>query len=89
MCNCGNKRTEYNRLVKDSAQQNIHGYVPPKMWSDVNFKYTGKTALSVVGSITGRHYRFQKTGDVQTIDYRDANAMMAIPVLNKIVSSGK
>jgi len=88
MCNCGNKRAGYARLSKNTSTQNIRENIPPKMWSDVNFKYIGKTSLTAVGSITGRHYRFNKPGDVQTIDYRDANAMMAIPVLNKISSSG-
>lgn len=87
MCNCGNKRGQYVRFSKNAPTQNIRGSIPPKMWSDVSFKYNGKTSLTAVGSVTGRHYRFNKAGVVQTIDYRDANAMIAIPVLEKITSS--
>ncbi len=86
MCNCGTKRAGYTQLSKNPSSQNIRSYTPPKMWKDVNFKYTAKTFLTAVGSITGRHYRFKKTGDVLIIDYRDAKAMIAIAKLEKIIS---
>ncbi len=54
------------------------------MWEDVQFEYTGKTALTVNGSIPGKRYRFEHTGSTLVIDYRDAAGMMGIPVLRKV-----
>ena len=89
MCDCGTKRAGYVQLSNRALTQKVNVYVPPKMWKDVSFKYQGKTSLTAVGSITGKHYRFQKTGDILIIDYRDANGMMAIPNLEKISASIK
>jgi len=47
------------------------------------FEYTGKTGLSVRGSITGNMYRFNFTGDKVIIDAKDADFMTAIPNLKK------
>ncbi|HEY5369413.1 MAG TPA: hypothetical protein VIJ75_10500 [Hanamia sp.] len=89
MCNCGSKRAGYVQLAKNNLPQKATRYVPPKMWEDVSFRYQGKTSLTAVGSITGKHYRFQKTGDILIIDYRDANGIMAIPNLEKIISMAR
>ncbi len=87
MCNCGNKRNEYSsgQHIQISNPQSI----PPqgkKMWPDIYFKYTGKTALTVTGKITGKNYRFVKPDDLVLIDYRDASGMINIPVLKKVNS---
>ncbi len=84
MCNCGNKRNEY------AAEQHVaagdHKNIPQqgkKMWPDIYFEYTGKTALTVTGKITAKTYRFSKPGEKVLIDFRDAAGMMAVPVLRK------
>ena len=84
MCNCGNKRNELN-----SPSFSMSGTVTAKrnrqpIWPDVSFEYTGKTALSVTGNITGKRYRFSHSGDEQLIDYRDASGMRSIAVLRKV-----
>ncbi len=56
------------------------------MWPDVSFEYTGETGLTVNGGVTGKRYRFKHKGEVQLIDYRDANGMMAISFLRKVKS---
>lgn len=84
MCNCGNKRQQFQAAesFKTSNPQNIE--VPNnKMWADVYFEYIGLSALSVKGNITGRHYRFTHPGHTQLVDYRDTHGMMAVPVLKK------
>lgn len=58
------------------------------MWPDTYFQYTGKSALTVTGKITGKNYRFTKPGEMQVIDYRDASGMMAVPVLKKVRLEG-
>ena len=80
---CGNKRTEYVGNLSSNNYSNTSAS-PQKMWDDVYFEYTGQTGLSVTGSITGIRYRFAGNGDVQLVDYRDANGMRAVPVLRKV-----
>ncbi|HVZ96635.1 MAG TPA: hypothetical protein VG847_07155 [Chitinophagaceae bacterium] len=84
MCNCGNNRVRLARETPNKQKDN-RSSLQPHVWKDAYFKYVGETALTVAGRITGKHYRFQSKGDVQTVDYRDVTAMMAIPVLERIV----
>ena len=85
MCNCGKKREDYG--AARSSRLSGSGTIQPaqnKAWDDVYFEYTGSSALSVTGKISGKHYRFNQPGNIQPIDYRDAIAMMAVPVLRKV-----
>ena len=84
MCNCGNNRNEFTSGQSPalSNPKNLPKQLN-KMWPDVYFKYTGKTALTVTGKITGKNYRFAKPDDMVLVDYRDASAMMNVPVLKK------
>lgn len=81
MCNCGKKRNEYTALTASTASTGSTG---KKMWNDSMFMYTGQTALNITGYISGKKYRFDAPGDQQLIDYRDAAAMMNVPVLKKV-----
>ncbi len=54
------------------------------MWPDVLFQYTGNTALTVRGIVTGKIYRFDAQGSSVTVDYRDAGIMHRITALKKI-----
>ncbi len=85
MCNCGNKREALasQQSFQLSNMQNI-ARQESKMWPDVSFEYTGKTALSVSGNVSGKNYRFSKSGDVQLVDYRDASSLKAITVLKML-----
>ena len=87
MCNCGKKRTQlkqpspvFNQVANDIVQQPS---VQKK--GSVLFEYTGKTALTITGTITRKNYRFNFPGDKQLIEFTDAGAMMAVPVLRKII----
>ena len=84
MCNCGKKRTEYAQQSHVAATQ-TKTQMQSVMQQNPNsvFEYTGKTALTVMGNITGRNYRFNRPGDMQSIDPRDAAGMMAVPVLRR------
>ena len=86
MCNCGRRRNELrqqstviNKNIQNTSQQPVVKKEP------VLFQYTGNTALTVTGSITRKNYRFNFSGDVQAIEFNDASAMIAIPVLKKII----
>ena len=82
MC-CGNKRAEY--VGRTSY---VH-YSPLPVTSvrirdDIAFEYVGETRLNITGTNTGKKYRFAGPGDVQSIDFRDAGEMMAVPGLRRI-----
>ena len=78
MCDCGNKREGFTALANNVSTPG------KKMWQDVWFMYTGQSALTITGYISGKRYRFNATGAQQLIDYRDASAMINVPVLKKI-----
>ncbi len=86
MCNCGKKRNEFVQLP---AQEIIasRDNLTVQTSRSVNFEYTGKTALTVVGSVTRNYYRFNKPGDKLLIDSNDAVSMMSVPVLKRIINS--
>jgi hypothetical protein len=48
------------------------------------FEYIGKTALTVIGSATGRQYRFASTGAQVAVDSRDAPSMAGVPNLRRL-----
>jgi len=83
MCNCGNKRSQYNQENNVSSGQTKTSTITSKQYTNSIFEYVGKTALTVVGNITGRRYRFNRPGDLQSIDSSDAAGMLAVPVLRR------
>jgi hypothetical protein len=83
MCNCGNKRNEFAAQSSAKLSNAPLGEPPQKMWKDIYFEYTGSTGLTVTGAITSKRYRFNFTGDIQLIDYRDADGMRFVPSLKK------
>ena len=87
MCNCGNKRNNYAQQVHSNvANPPVHTALNNSIRNSASmkFQYTGKTAFTVRGTITGNHYRFNYPGDIQSIDARDATGMMVVPALKKI-----
>jgi hypothetical protein len=85
MCNCGTKR---NTLQQDAKflSNPVTAKRNKSHWADIKFEYIGKTGLSVTGPITGRRYRFNFTGDIQLIDYRDANSVSQINLLKQLAT---
>jgi hypothetical protein len=43
--------------------------------------YSGRTALTVTGPVTGAVYRFSAPGARLAVDPRDAGALLKVPVL--------
>jgi len=86
MCNCGNKRNSFSQQQKSGTSKSNTRKPIESTTPNANFEYTGKTALTVVGNVTGKNYRFSKTGEIQIIDHRDAPGMKMIPVLKRIYS---
>lgn len=85
MCNCASKRNDV--AVTPSFKLNNQNFEPQKssMWPDAYFEYIGKTGLTVTGNISGKQYRFIKSGDKQMVDYRDASGFMKVPVLKRVL----
>jgi hypothetical protein len=50
------------------------------------FEYTGHTAMTAVGRITGRPYRFASPGARVIVDRRDRMSLEAVPNLRLIKS---
>lgn len=91
MCNCGNKRDSFTAQSSASTTApaaSVHAgpikKQTEKMWPDISFVYTGQSALSATGNVTGKRYRFSAPGEKQQVDYRDAPSMMTVPVLKRI-----
>ena len=86
---CGKKREQVatevsarphsGRLVSNSAmpQQTLQ--------SRVFFEYVGRTGLTVIGSATGKQYRFERTGARLEVDLRDRFTMSAVPNLRQLM----
>ncbi len=85
---CGNKRAAYAQQSTNTTRQatnnpgssataagRITPSVPLKMWADLHFESIGDIALTVLGPVTGKRYRWTVKGDVQTVDYRDAGGL--------------
>ena len=47
----------------------------------MNFEYVGATALTVIGPITNKRYRFVGRGARVAVDGRDAPSLGAVPNL--------
>jgi hypothetical protein len=84
---CGNKRAAYAQQQSANTTRRTvnnpglapagasHNVLPPKMWADLHFESISDRALTVIGPVTGRRYRWTAKGDVQIVDYRDAGGL--------------
>jgi len=52
---------------------------------DVLLEYIGHTALTMIGPVTGTRYRFEKPGARLSVNARDGQAMVAVPVVRLVV----
>jgi hypothetical protein len=65
--------------MADAAGNNGHGAC---------VEYVGRTALVVTGPYTGARYRFLQPGARVTVDARDRQAMLSIPMLRAVSAMG-
>jgi hypothetical protein len=66
-----------------STEPNTSPAVAPA--KPVLVEYVGSSSLSVIGTVTGKHYRFERTGSKQRVDVRDAVALDRVPWLRRAV----
>lgn len=60
----------------------------PAAGGNALFEYVGRTALSVVGPVTGLHYRFDRPGSRLPVHPADGAAMTGIPSLRRLTGRG-
>jgi len=97
---CGNKRAAWSAAQAPAStppapalphQQAVAAPKPvaipqqkEKMWPDLRFEHLGAGTLTLIGSMTGRHYHWPGKGSVQAIDYRDASGMTDHAMLRRV-----
>jgi len=96
MC-CGNRRNGWqaspgpalpHRLAPPAPGPAAVPGSPPqrRLRPYAEFEYTGATALTVEGPVTGKRYRFGGPGAVVAIDLLDRRAVAAVPHLREVRS---
>lgn len=85
---CGQKRTAgqtgLSYHIHNTFQTNT---IPPQATEKkiaVCFEYIGRTGLTVMGTISGKRYRFDRTGSLICVDPKDRPSLSAIPQLREI-----
>jgi hypothetical protein len=84
MC-CGKNRATIAQTNTQQAQPTV---VAPTLQrtSVAYFEYTGKTAMTVIGPVSGIRYRFDAPGSRIAVDLRDRKSVAAIPQLLQVNS---
>jgi hypothetical protein len=91
---CGGKRQQFHgtgtlrRATQITTRAGPIGTIPPSALSEpALFEYLGQTNLSLVGTNTGRRYRFDAPGARVSVDPRDAPALDGVPWLRRVITS--
>ena len=78
---CGKSRTQ----LFGTGARPAHGPASPgALRYRVLFEYVGKTALTVIGPVSGKRYRFAHPGAVIVVDPRDRPRLAAVPGLRAV-----
>jgi hypothetical protein len=89
MACCGQRRRQMTSPPMPVRQANIPakpgGFAQsPAQHQATIFQYIGKSALTAVGPMSGRQYRFSYPGAIIQVDPRDRAALSAVPNLREI-----
>lgn len=55
-----------------------------KRYAYAYFQYLGKTALTVIGPISGKRYRFANHGAIVAVDPNDRRSLSHVPGLRQV-----
>lgn len=77
-CGQGRGKVATNGKLAASARR------PGPISSAVLYQYTGATAMTVIGSISGTRYRFDQPGAKVQIDRRDLSSLAGLPNLSRL-----
>ncbi len=53
----------------------------------VAYQYTGRTALTAIGGVTGTSYRFARPGAIVRVDARDRWSLAKVPHLRPVTEA--
>jgi len=87
---CGNRRAQQRTMSSAfvpgvAAPRAPAGRLPGRLpMGAAYFEYTGATAITVVGTVTGRQYRFAAPGVPVLVDARDRWSLASVPLLREI-----
>jgi hypothetical protein len=83
---CGQRRAQHRKTSSAFAQERAAprpsaGRLP---MGAAYFEYIGATAITVVGNVTGRQYRFAIPGVPVVVDARDRWSLARVPLLQEV-----
>lgn len=82
MACCGDRRRQIAQTP--TAPKNEPHPASPRPRFSVVFEYTGRTALTAVGPVSGRPYRFERPGARLGVDPRDRPGLASVPKLRQV-----
>jgi hypothetical protein len=82
MC-CGMNKTT-NQYTIPNRFSAVQAPVSVGLQTGPAFEYTGATALTVMGPVTGARYRFNRSGSRVHVDPRDSASLARVPVLRSV-----
>lgn len=82
---CGGNRTQaYSRPLSSRPVASAVA-APESIGATVAiFRYDGRTALTVIGRVTGRRYWFREPGAEVAVDMRDRASMQQVPNVKEV-----
>lgn len=87
---CGQRRRQHHNAASAGPRRARAAVTRPpraaKRSSYTYFQYIGKTALTAVGPVSGRTYRFDRPGAVVAVDPRDRRSLAAVPSLTQVAT---
>jgi hypothetical protein len=78
---CGRELQPLGPVISTIAARQTRA---PERSFAVTFEYVGASALTVVGPVSGRRYRFAHGGARMTIDPRDRPGLARVPRLRQV-----
>jgi hypothetical protein len=83
---CGKKREQFLAQGATSSPLGLPARPHPQFAQPpkVVFQYSGRTAMVVIGPISGTRYRFQGPGGRVEVDPRDRRSLAVVPNLRQV-----
>jgi hypothetical protein len=78
---CGQKRAQFQAPASTNNEQSkVRSSGAPK----VVFQYTGRTAMAVIGPVSGIRYSFASPDARVEVDQRDSRLLAGVPNLRRV-----
>lgn len=91
---CGKQRQQFyseqpgpnrnNFHTTPGNQERLAGQPFSSRQTVVCFEYTGRTAMTVAGAVTGKRYYFDRSGSKVLVDPRDSPSVKLVPNLKQV-----